>query len=615
MCGIIGYIGGKPAGQVLLDGLSRLEYRGYDSTGIAVMSKDNTVNIRKTPGKLSELKKSLHGNDLSGNAGIGHIRWATHGIPNELNAHPHSDCSNTVTIVHNGIVENYIELKQELQSLGHSFKSDTDSEVIAHLIEKLLQEGLQPSEATRQAATRLSGSHAVVAIFNNEPGILIAFRSGHAGGIIVGYSEGEMLLSSDLPAIISYTKTVSFLLPGEMVTISPTSAFYKVLQDGTDITKVPEFVNQDPVSIAKGGYEHFMLKEIFEQPQAIVSTMRDRVSFNPIGISLGDLNISDPEIANINRVIVTGMGTSLHSAIAGAHMVEKLSGIPCQAENASELRYRNPIIDSHTLVISVGQSGETADTLSAMEECANHGARLISICNVEQSQAARIANGTIYLRAGPEIGVASTKTFTCSLMAIYILAAHLGIVRGFLSKASIHNVVDDIATLPGLLGDILSNAHLCEEIAELYYNKPNFLYIGRGLHYPIALEGALKLKEISYIHAEGSPAGEMKHGPIALIDHSMPVVAIVPYDSLRDKMINNISEVKTRDGQVIAIATEGDRQIKEVADHVIYVPRTSQLLSPIVCSIPLQLLAYYIAVKRGCDIDQPRNLAKTVTVE
>ena len=616
MCGIIGYTGSREAAPILLDGLARLEYRGYDSAGIAVVAASNAITVKKAPGKLNSLVLSLDGELPAGKVGIGHTRWATHGMPNEANSHPHQDCRGEVVVVHNGIVENYLELKQELLGQGHTFSSVTDSEVIPHLIESLLARGLNAEEATRQAAMRLVGAHAVVVIFNGEPEKLLAFRNGNAGGIVVGYGEGEMLLASDLPALIPLTQRVAFLSAGEMVSLTAGSVSYSSLQEqGSAIEKEPKVVPYDPISVAKGGYEHFMLKEISEQPEAIISTMRDRVSFDPWDIFLENVHLTESDIQGIHRVIFTAMGTSFHAALVARHMMEHLSGIPSEAENASEFRYRDPILDSQTLVVSIGQSGETADTLSAMEEATRKGARLIAICNVEESQAVRLAEGHIYLRAGPEIGVASTKTFVCSLEALYILSAYLGFRRGFLSRADLGEALRELARLPDLLGRIIADHEPYIHLAELYHAKSNFLYLGRGINYPVALEGALKLKEISYIHAEGCPAGEMKHGPIALIDENMPVVAIVPRDGLRDKMLNNISEVKTRGGIVIALATEGDEEVANLVDHVLYIPQVSPLLTPILATVPMQLLAYYMAVRLGRDVDQPRNLAKTVTVE
>ena len=614
MCGIIGYAGHREAAPILLDGLANLEYRGYDSAGISVMAPNGDVAVRKASGKLENLVMSLQGALPGGNVGVGHTRWATHGQANNSNAHPLPDCLEEVIVVHNGIVENHLEIKNELMAQGHAFTSETDSEVIPHLIESFLRLGATPEEAVRQAALRLTGAHAAVVMCKREPGKLIAFRIRNAGGLLVGYGENEMLLASDLPAIIPHTRQVAFLSAGEMVSLTGNSASYASL-DGSALEKAPQLLPYDPVSIAKGGYKHFMLKEIVEQPQATIATLRGRVSFDTGDVSLEGLNLTDSDIKGINRVIFVAMGTSFNAALVARYMMEQLSGLPSEAENASEFRYRDPILDSRTLVVSVGQSGETADTLSAMEEASGKGARLITVCNSEGSQATRLAEGCIYLRAGPEIGVASTKTFTCSLEALYLLAAYVGRRRGFLSQAALGEALKDLARLPDLLSDLVSNQEPYIALAERYQDKSHFLYMGRGPNYPVALEGALKLKEIAYTHAEGCSAGEIKHGPIALVDQDMPVVAIAPRDGLRDKMLNSIFEVKARGGIVIALATEGDEEIANIADHVLYIPPLAPLLTPILASVPLQLLAFHMAVKRGCDIDRPRNLAKSVTVE
>ena len=614
MCGIIGYAGHREAAPILLDGLANLEYRGYDSAGISVMAPNGDVAVRKASGKLENLVMSLQGALPGGNVGVGHTRWATHGQANNSNAHPLPDCLEEVIVVHNGIVENHLEIKDELMAQGHAFTSETDSEVIPHLIESFLRLGATPEEAVRQAALRLTGAHAAVVMCKREPGKLIAFRIRNAGGLLVGYGENEMLLASDLPAIIPHTRQVAFLSAGEMVSLTGNSASYASL-DGSALEKAPQLLSYDPVSIAKGGYKHFMLKEIVEQPQATIATLRGRVSFDTGDVSLEGLNLTDSDIKGINRVIFVAMGTSFNAALVARYMMEQLSGLPSEAENASEFRYRDPILDSRTLVVSIGQSGETADTLSAMEEASGKGARLITVCNSEGSQATRLAEGCIYLRAGPEIGVASTKTFTCSLEALYLLAAYVGRRRGFLSQAALGEALKDLARLPDLLSDLVSNQEPYIALAERYQDKSHFLYMGRGPNYPVALEGALKLKEIAYTHAEGCSAGEIKHGPIALVDQDMPVVAIAPRDGLRDKMLNSIFEVKARGGIVIALATEGDEEIANIADHVLYIPPLAPLLTPILASVPLQLLAFHMAVKRGCDIDRPRNLAKSVTVE
>ena len=614
MCGIIGYAGRREAAPILLDGLANLENRGYDSAGIAVLSTGGAVAVRKASGKLESLVNSLNGSLPEGNVGIGHTRWATHGKASLSNAHPHLDCREEVMVVHNGIVENYAELRDELIAQGHVFASETDSEVLPHLVESFLSKGATAEEAVRRTALRLRGAQAVAAAFRSEPERVIAFRVRNAGGIAVGYGDGEMLLASDLPAIIPHTQRVAFLSAGEMVSVTADAAVYSTLE-GAAVEKTPQVMPYDPVSVAKGGYSHFILKEIQEQPQATIATLRGRVSFDTWDVALDGLNLTDDDISSIDRVIFVAMGTSYHAAMIGRHMMEQLGGIRSEAENASEFRYRDPILDSRTLVVSVGQSGETADTLSAMEEAARKGARLITVCNSEGSGATRMAEGCLYLRCGPEIGVASTKTFTCSLEALYMLAAYVGKRRGHLSREALGVALQDLARLPDLLGGLVSRHEQPAALAELYHDKPHFLYLGRGPNYAVAMEGALKLKEMAYTHAEGCPAGEMKHGPIALVDDSMPIVAIAPNDGLRDKMLNSIFEVKARGGTVIAVATEGDEEMAGVADHVMYIPPLSPLLTCILASVPLQLLAYHIAVKRGCDVDQPRNLAKTVTVE
>ena len=614
MCGIIGYTGYREAAPILLDGLANLEYRGYDSAGISVIAPDGDVAVRKASGKLESLVMSLQGALPVGSVGIGHTRWATHGEASTSNAHPLLDCRDEVIVVHNGIVENYLEIKDELVDEGHTFASETDSEVIPHLIEGFLGRGSTLEEAVRLAALRLTGAHAAVVMCKRDPGKLIAFRVRNAGGILVGYGENEMVLASDLPAIIPHTRKVVFLSAGEMVSLTDASAAYSSL-DGSVLEKTPQFLPYDAVSVAKGGYSHFMLKEIVEQPQATIATLRGRISFDPWDVSLDELELTDADIDSINRVIFVAMGTSFNAALVARQMMEQLSGLPSEAEIASEFRYRSPILDSKTLVVSIGQSGETADTLSAMEEASRKGARLITVCNSEGSQATRLAEGCIYLRAGPEIGVASTKTFTCSLEALYLLAVYIGRRRGFLSGSELANALRDLVKLPDLLSELVSRQEPYIALAERYHRKTNFLYMGRGPNYPIALEGALKLKEIAYTHAEGCSAGEMKHGPIALVDEGMPVVAIAPQDGLRDKMLNSIFEVKARGATVIAVATEGDEELASIADHVLYIPPISPLLTPVLSSVPLQLLAYHIAVKRGCEIDQPRNLAKSVTVE
>ena len=611
---IIGYTGNKEATPVLLKGLSQLEYRGYDSSGIAVSDGETGISVRKASGKLESLVSNISHDYPSGNLGIGHTRWATHGKNTENNAHPHSDCTGDILVVHNGIVENHSTLKDELNKNGHTFVSETDSEVIPHLIETILKSNCTLEEATLIAARQLEGSQAIVVMSKSEPEKLLALRIGNAGGITIGYGEDEVVIASDITAIIPHTKKVNFLSDGEMVSTTPSNTKFFTL-NGEEFKKTPQTMSYDAVSIARGGFKHFMLKEIHEQPESIISTLRGRVIFGSSNIVLEGIPLDKNTVTNINRVILVAMGTSFHAALVGQHMIEQLSGIPATAENASEFRHRNPIIDEKTLVISISQSGETTDTLLAMETALNHKATLLTISNVEESQASRLAHGNIYLRSGPEIGVASTKTFTCSMEALYILSAYLGHQNGFLSEEMLREKLMDLEKLPDKLGKITSDSETYVKLAELYHDRSNVLYLGRGINYPIALEGALKLKEISYIHAEGFPAGEIKHGPIALIDEHIPVVAIVTSGKMREKMINNIYEVKTRGGKIIAVATEGDEEIQSLADHTIFIPKTTDMLTPLLTTVPLQLLAYHIAVKRGCDVDQPRNLAKTVTVE
>ncbi len=614
MCGIIAYTGYRPAAPILLEGLSRLEYRGYDSTGIAVMGPVGEPVARKSRGKLAALKASLTDGLPKGTVGIGHTRWATHGAPTDENAHPHIDCNNEVAVVHNGIVENFVELKQELQEQGHVFISETDSECITHLIESYLGREYGLEEAARETAERIRGAHAVVVASSRDPGRLVAFRLGNAGGIVVGYGEGEMYLASDLPALLPYTKRVAYLAGGEAVSMTPEGASYTTM-DGTAVSKRPVSVPLDAVTSAKGNYKHFMLKEINEQPEAVVNTMRGRVAFDRSTVELDGFELSDAEIMDIDRVVLIGMGTSKHAAMVGLHWIETLARIPAETDNSSEFRYRDSIMDERTLVVSVSQSGETADTLAAMGEAAVRGARQITLCNYEGTQATRIADGTLFIRAGLEISVASSKAFMCSLTSLYLLAIYLGIKRGTLEEARVAELVRELAHLPQMLDDLVSQGRQYKRLARKFAGRSDFLFLGRGMNFPLAMEGALKLKELSYIHAEGYPAGEMKHGPISLIDEDMPVVALVPQDDFYEKMLSNISEARARGGMVIAVATEGDGHIAEFADEVVYVPGASSLVTPMLLAVPMQLLAYHIAVRRGCDVDQPRNLAKTVTVE
>ncbi len=614
MCGIVGYTGNRPAIPILLEGLASLEYRGYDSAGIAVLSPTGDVTVHKSPGKLKVLRDSIENGHPYGFTGIGHTRWATHGGPTVFNSHPHVDCNQDVIIAHNGIVENYIEIKRELLGQGHKFVSQTDSEVISHLIEAYLVEEYPMEEAIRRTAARLKGAHAVVVLHRKEPDKILAFRVGNAGGIVVGMGKDEAYLASDLPALLAHTRQVVYLGNGEMASVTPHGVQYSTLE-GNRVSKEPTRAPYDALSVAKGNFKHFMLKEISEQPEAVLSALRGRVSFDTADVEMEGFPLSDNEIKKIQRIVLVGMGTSYNAAMVGRLWIESLANIQADADNASEFRYRGHVLDKNTLVVSLGQSGETADTLAAMEESVKRGARLITICNVEGSQATRLAEWTLAMRAGLEIGVASTKTFISSLVALYLLSVHLGVKRGALKSADLNEAVSGLANLPSAIGELLASHDQYKSLAYKFFKYSNFLFLGRGLNYPIAMEGALKLKEISYIHAEGYPAGEMKHGPIALIDDNMPVVALAPMDSWHEKMLSNISEVKTRGGIVIAIATEGDEDVAGKADHVIYLPQVPSKLLPLMTVVPLQLLAYYIAVRRGCDVDQPRNLAKSVTVE
>ncbi|MSQ26959.1 MAG: glutamine--fructose-6-phosphate transaminase (isomerizing) [Dehalococcoidia bacterium] len=614
MCGIMGYVGNKPATPILLDGLRRLEYRGYDSAGIAVIDRNGTLAVRKSVGKLRALEEQIQGEPPKGLMGVGHTRWATHGKPTTENAHPHTDCTGKVVVIHNGIIENYPALKQDLVARGHRFTSQTDTETLAHLLEEHLNEGDSLETGFRAALAHLRGASALIAMRRDEPDKVVAARLGNAGGIVVGYGKNEMFLASDLPALLPYTRQIAFLANREMAVVTAKGVAYYDLE-GNPQHKLTQTIALDPAAATKGGYKHFMLKEIMEQPQAIANVMSGRVSFDPPGIHIDDLPFSDEAIRRFKRVVLVGMGSSFYAATLGRTYFEQLVQIPAEVENASEFRHREAWLNPETLMISVGQSGETVDTLGAMEEAQAKGVRQITICNVEGSQATRIADGTVYIRAGLEVGVASTKCMTNSVLALFLLAAHFGKVRGTVDADQMQTMVAELSHLPALLGGVLERDEEYHKLANHFHRFRDFLFLGRGPSYTVALEGALKLKEVSYIHAEAYPAGEMKHGPIALIDDNMPVVAIAPLDSTYEKMVSNVSEVKARDGIVLAVVSEGDPAIAELADFAIHVPRTHPLLTPLLLIAPLQLLAYHIAVRRGCDVDQPRNLAKTVTVE
>ncbi len=613
MCGIVGYVGAKDASMIVFDGLKKLEYRGYDSAGIAAV--DGKLDVRRAEGKLVNLETKLKEEPLSGSLAIGHTRWATHGPPIERNAHPHVDEVNNVAVVQNGIVENFIGLRAQLQQEGHEFKSDTDTEVITHLIDKFLAEGQDLAAACRLAFGQLEGAHAIAVVSRQEPGKIIAARIGNAGGVIVGLGRNENYLASDIPAILEHTQRVVFLENREMVIITADEVSYSRL-DGTPVVKEVQTISWDPVSAVKGQYRHFMQKEIFEQPQSIQSTITGRVNFTTGKINLEELQLTPQEAKAIDRIVIVACGTSAYAGLVGRFIIEKLARVKVSVDFASEFRYRDPLIDDKTAILAISQSGETVDTLAAMEEGKNKGARLWSIVNVQGSMVHRISDGSILMRAGPEIGVASTKAFTTTLTDLFLLGIYLGQLRGVLSEADSYELATALARLPELAGEVLVEGYNdYDTLATLYHKIEHFLFLGRGLNYPVALEGALKLKEISYIHAEGYPAGEMKHGPIALIDDNMPVVCLVPQDSVYDKMISQIEQVRSRGGIVISLISEGDEEVAKKSDHVLTIPKIHPLFTPIISVIPMQLLAYHIAVRRGADVDQPRNLAKSVTVE
>ena len=615
MCGIFGYVGHRDATPLVLDGLSRIAYRGYDSAGIAVIDSDGALAIRKAAGKLDNLLDLVRRDPLNGNLGLGHTRWATHGPPTEVNAHPHLDSSGGVAVIHNGIIENHRELRARLLADGHAFSSATDTEVIPHLIEHYLLTGLSFVESVRRAAGELRGAHAVACMHTQSPGVLVTLRIGNAGGVAVGYGAGEMFVASDLPAMVSHTSAIRPLEPGELAVVHAEGCDVTTLA-GERVNARKQTVNITPIAAAKGGRRHFMLKEIMEQPEAAMSALRGRLEFAPEDVVLDELPLSDRELREIGRVVFVGMGTTLHACMVGARLTELLARVPATAENASEFRYRDPVVDEHTLVVGVTQSGETADTLEAMHRGAEAGGRVLAITNTAGSQASRQAEGTILLHSGPEISVASSKTFVNSMVAMYLLAVRCGAARGALGAADVAEHVETLSRLPGLLGEALDlNADAFPSLATAYAKARRFLFLGRGLLEPIAREGALKLKELSYIHAEGIPAAEMKHGPIALIDGDTPVVALMLRDALYDKMASNVSEVRARSGKVIGIVTAGDADAAGLVDDVIYAPICPPTLAPMVAAASVQLFAYHMAVLLGNDVDQPRNLAKSVTVE
>ena len=624
MCGIVGYVGRKKVVPVIIEGLRRLEYRGYDSAGIAVGGPNTALlEVCRAPGKLLNLEEALAEHPIDGTFGIGHTRWATHGRPTEENAHPHRDCTGRIVVVHNGIVENYLDLKHELTAQGHRFVTETDTEIIAHLIEQIQKDAESPillEDAVRRAVKRLTGAFALGILSSAEPDKIIAARSGPP--VVIGVGEGEYFVASDVPGILHHTRNIYFLADGDMAIL--TLEGVKLTDfNGKPVERELQRIQWDPIQAEKGGFKHFMLKEIWEQPRAIRDTTLGRVSLDSGSIFLGEMEIDDEELAAASSINIAACGTSWHAALAGKYMIERLSRLPVDVDYASEYRYRNPIPDRNALGLLITQSGETADTLAAQREMKSLGSKTVAICNVVGAMVAREAHGAIYTHAGPEIGVASTKAFTSQLTALFLLALKLGQLRGRLSTDRSVQLIEEVSRVPAKIEEVLkSRSAQCEHLAASFANARDFLYLGRGIHFPIALEGALKLKEISYIHAEGYPAGEMKHGPNALIDETLPVVVLVTRDEadaasrLRyEKTLSNIQEVTARSGRVIAIATEGDNTIGSLVEQVIYIPPAFELLSPLIEIVPLQLLAYYIAVRRGCDVDQPRNLAKSVTVE
>jgi len=609
MCGIVGYIGSQNAVPLLLDGLKRLEYRGYDSAGVAVLSNAK-IDIRRSVGKIVNLEKNLAGGALSGPVGIGHTRWATHGKPSEQNAHPHR--SGTLALVHNGIIENYLALKTLLQKDGVRFQSETDTEVVAHLIAQSVKAGLGLEEAVRAAVREIRGSSAIAVICENDPSTLVVACSGCP--LVIGLSDHGAFVASDVTAVLAHIRDVMFLQDGEMAVLSVNGLLVKDA-DGKAVNRATTRITWDASAAEKGGYPHYMLKEIHEQPQTILDTMRGRYSYDQGEADLPDIGVTPEQLAKTGRIWIVACGTSWHAAMVGKYLIEELCCAPVQVDIGSEFRYRNPLIQKDDLFVPISQSGETADTLAAAREAKRQGARVLSICNVVGSTLARESDGVLYTRAGPEIGVASTKAFTAQLTALYLLALHLGRVRGAMSAGDGKVWLDRFVTLPTHVKHMLGREAELVSIAKRYHTKRHFLYLGRGINYPIALEGALKLKEISYIHAEGYPAGEMKHGPIALIDKDMPVVVLAPRDRLYEKTVSNLMEVKARGAPVIAFVTEGERELGRTADAIFTIPDVHPLMSPVLFVVPLQLLAYHIAVLRGTDVDQPRNLAKSVTVE
>ncbi len=611
MCGIVGYTGPRPGAALVVEGLKRLEYRGYDSAGLAVIDDRGRLDVFKAPGKITALEKVIGARLPAGHTALAHTRWATHGAPTEANAHPHTDCGGILALVHNGIIENAGPLRTALTQRGHRFRSETDTEVLVHLIEELHAKGASLADAVVGALPQVEGTYGIGVVSTREPDTIVAAR--HGSPLLVAIGAGEHFIASDASAVLAHTRSVVYLDDGEIAVVRPSD--YRIL-DHTAVEKVKavSLVDWDVSTIERGGHAHFMLKEILEQPESLRNALRGRLLEEEGDVRLGGLNISDEELLKINRIVITGCGTSWHAGLIGEYMIEELARLPTEVEYASEFRYRNPIVDERTLVIGISQSGETADTLAALREAKRRGARTLGLVNVVGSTIAREVDGGIYLHAGPEIGVASTKAFTSQIAALALLTIKMGRLRA-LSILQGREVVRALARLPEQVERVLAKAAAVEQLAERLVRASNVLYLGRGYNFPVALEGALKLKEISYIHAEGYPAAEMKHGAIALIDDLMPVVFIAPRDAVYQKVLSNVEEVKARGGRVIAILTEGDTGLARLADHRLEIPETLDLLTPVLSVLPLQLLAYYIAVRRGCDVDQPRNLAKSVTVE
>jgi glucosamine--fructose-6-phosphate aminotransferase (isomerizing) len=611
MCGIVGYIGDKRVVPILIEGLKRLEYRGYDSAGLAVIDQGRMV-IHRSVGKIKELENAVWGAHLGGTIGLGHTRWATHGRPTEENAHPHTDCTGELVVVHNGIIENYLALKEELLGEGHFFRSETDTEVIAHLIEKYLKEDRDIEVATRRALNDVTGAYAIGVLWKGDPTRLVGAKC--ASPLVVGLGQGDFFFASDIPAALNYTRNFLFLNDEEMVVLTREGVHITTLQ-GESVEHPVEKVLWSPILAEKGGYKHFMLKEIYEQPRSVRDTIRGRFSEESGQIFFEGMEALDEVLPDVKRVLMIACGTAWHAALVGKFMIEELCRIPVEVDYSSEFRYRHPAVGRETLIVAVSQSGETLDTLAGVREARAHDCPAFAVCNVVGSSITREVDGVLYTHAGPEIGVAASKTFTAQIAALYLFALYFGRKRGTLDAAQVRDLLADLVRAPQQIEAVLHLDTELERLAHLYHTKTDFLYLGRGINYPIALEGALKLKEISYIHAEGYPAGEMKHGPIALITEDMPVVILAPKDKVYEKVLGNIQEVKARDGVVIAVCSEGDEDLARKVDHCLTVPRTSPLLTPILLTVPMQLLAYHIAVRKGCDVDQPRNLAKSVTVE